>query len=115
MHSLVHLSSRQAWQLDQRECLHPQGHIRTAAVLRPAIKETQSARPMSIREVIFQNSPPPPTDCSVPAVEKHCSSDMGFARMKITHITISNQIQNRNLYSIIRYLLLADNSKSIGS
>lgn len=97
MHSLIHLSSsRQAWQPDHTEGLHPQGHILTAAVLRPAIKETQSVRPMSIREVIFQNSPPPPTESSVPGVEKHCSNDTGFARMKITHIIISNRIQNRN-------------------
>lgn len=91
MHSLVHLSSsRQAWQLVHTDSLHPQGHILTA------IKETQSVRPMSIREVIFQNSPPPPADCSVPAVEKHCSNDISFARMKLTHIIISNRIQNRN-------------------
>jgi len=97
MHSLVHLSSsRQAWQLDHTESLHPQGNILTAAVLRPAIKEMQSVRTMSIREVTFQNSPPPPTDGSVPAVEKHCSNDISFARMTITHIIISNRIQNRN-------------------
>ena len=97
MHSLVHLSSsRQAWQFDHTESLHPQGNILTAAVLRPAKKETQPVRPMSIREVIFQNSRPSPTDCSVPAVEKHCSNDISFAHVKITHIIISNRIQNRN-------------------
>lgn len=85
MRSLVHLSSsRQTWQHDHAETLHPQGNILTAAVLRPAIKETQSVRHMSIREFIFQNSPLPPTDCSVPAVDKHCSNDVSFARMKIT-------------------------------
>jgi hypothetical protein len=97
MHSLVHLSSsHQAWQLDHTESLHPQGHVLTAAVLRPAIKETQSVRLMSFIEVIFQNSPPPPTDSSVHAVEKHCSNDTSFALMKITHIIISDRIQNRN-------------------
>jgi len=97
MHGLVNLSSsRQAWQLGHTESLHPQGHILTAAVLWLSIKEMQSVRPTSIREVIFQNSSPPPTDGSISTAEKHCSNDTSFARMTITHIIISNRIQNHH-------------------